>query len=80
MLGSNRTRAVACQNEELGFTTHPVCARSRSMDPDELKRIERKARFVYEWSRAQRALLGFGPALRLVVIAALLGRNARWPQ
>lgn len=39
------------------------------MDSSELSRIERQTRWVYEWSRARRALLGFAPATILVTLA-----------
>lgn len=49
-----------------------------SMDSHELKRVEHRARFKYEWSRARRAVLGFAPAIGLIVVAALLGKSPRW--
>lgn len=49
------------------------------MDADELRRVERQARLKYEWSRARRAVLGFAPALGIVGLAMLLGRNPGWP-
>jgi hypothetical protein len=42
------------------------------MDSIELRRFERRARVVYEWSRARRAILGFAPAIVIVAIATLL--------
>jgi hypothetical protein len=45
------------------------------MDSAELSRLERKVRLKYEWSRARRALLGFAPAIGVVILAALLARR-----
>jgi hypothetical protein len=45
------------------------------MDSIELQRLERKARLQYEWGRARRALLGFGPAIALIALAASLARR-----
>lgn len=45
------------------------------MDSIDLARIERRARLKYEWSRALRALLGFAPALIVVVIAILANKH-----
>jgi hypothetical protein len=45
------------------------------MDSIDLTRIERRARLKYEWARARRALLGFGPSLIVVVIAALASKH-----
>ena len=45
------------------------------MDSIDLTRIERRARRKYEWSRARRALLGFGPSLIVVLIAALASKH-----
>ena len=44
------------------------------MDSIDLERVERRARFKYEWSRVRRALLGFAPAMLVVGIAALFAR------
>ena len=41
------------------------------MDSTELQRIERRARLRYEWSRARRAVLGFGPSVIVVGIAGI---------
>jgi hypothetical protein len=48
------------------------------MDSHELKRVQQRARLKYEWSRARRAVLGFAPAIGLVLVAALLGKSPRW--
>lgn len=45
------------------------------MDSIDLDLLERKARLRYELVRAGRSLLGFTPALLLVVLAAALGRR-----
>ena len=45
------------------------------MDSIDLARIERRLRFRYEWSRVQRALLGFAPVLLIVVASALLTKR-----
>jgi hypothetical protein len=45
------------------------------MDSSELKRLERRMRFKYEWSRARRAAAGFAPAIVVIVIATLLGNR-----
>lgn len=45
------------------------------MDSIELKRLERRIRLKYEWSRAVRALVGFAPAMLVVLIAALFARR-----
>src|SRR5688500_13715214 len=42
------------------------------MDSSERRRIERRTRWRYEWSRARRALLGFAPATILVALAVML--------
>ncbi|HKU41741.1 MAG TPA: hypothetical protein VJR89_26470 [Polyangiales bacterium] len=47
------------------------------MDSTELSRIERRVRLQYEWSRVQRALLGFAPVLLIVLAATLLTRKPR---
>jgi hypothetical protein len=49
------------------------------MGSDELKRIERRARMKYEWSRARWAVIGFAPAGVLIAIAAYFGGSPRWP-
>lgn len=46
------------------------------MDSIDLARIERRARFKYEWSRVLRALLGFAPALIVVVVAILANKHS----
>lgn len=45
------------------------------MDSIDLDRLERRARVRYEGARAARSLLGFAPALLLVLVAAALGRR-----
>jgi len=45
------------------------------MDSIDLTKIERRARLKYEWSRARRALLGFGPSLLVVLIAVLASKH-----
>jgi len=42
----------------------------------ELAKLERRARRKYEWARARRALLGFAPALLVVVVAALANKHS----
>lgn len=49
------------------------------MDPSELGRVEQRARFKYEWSRARRAVLGLSPMIGVIALAALLGRSPEWP-
>src|SRR5260221_9782019 len=48
------------------------------MDSADVDRIERRTRARYEWSRAKRAVLGFGPALLIVAGAAALARHPMW--
>ena len=45
------------------------------MDSIDLNLLERRARLRYELVRAGRSLLGFAPALLLVLVAAALGRR-----
>lgn len=45
------------------------------MDSIDLTQLERRARRKYEWARVRRALLGFAPALLVVVIAALANKH-----
>jgi len=45
------------------------------MDSTDLKAVQRAARFRYEWSRTWRALLGFSPAVVLVIMAAWLSQR-----
>ena len=45
------------------------------MDSIDLVRIERRARLRYEWARVRRAVLGFGPSLLVVVVAALASKH-----
>jgi hypothetical protein len=45
------------------------------MDSIELKRIERRLRLRYEWSRTVRALVGFAPSLLIVLVAAWFARR-----
>jgi hypothetical protein len=45
------------------------------MDSTDMLRAERRARLRYEWGRARRALVGFGPVLLIAVGAAALSRH-----
>jgi hypothetical protein len=45
------------------------------MESADLQHIERRARLKYELGRARRALLGFAPALLVVVAASLLAKR-----
>jgi hypothetical protein len=45
------------------------------MDSIDLAKLERQARRKYEWARARRALLGFAPALLVVVVAVLANKH-----
>ena len=45
------------------------------MDSSDLKRLEQRVRFKYEWSRARRAIAGFAPALAVIAMATLLGKR-----
>lgn len=40
------------------------------MDSIDFERFQRRARIKYEWSRLRRAIVGFAPALFVVVVAA----------
>ena len=48
------------------------------MDDRALHRTARRARLRYEWSRARAAVLGFAPAIALVIAAACLGTSPQW--
>src|SRR6266545_165551 len=50
----------------------------RSMESDELKRVEQRARLAYETSRLRRAIIAFAPILLLVIAAALIGQRVRY--
>ena len=45
------------------------------MDSIDLSKGERRARRKYEWARVRRALLGFAPALVIVLVAALANHH-----
>lgn len=45
------------------------------MDSIDLSKGERRARRKYEWARVRRALLGFAPALAIVLVAALANHH-----
>jgi hypothetical protein len=45
------------------------------MDSIDFSQLERRARRKYEWSRARRALLGFAPALVVVLVAAAANKH-----
>jgi hypothetical protein len=45
------------------------------MESVDLSQLERRARRKYEWARARRAIVGFAPALAVVIIAALANKH-----
>ena len=48
------------------------------MDSIEMDRTEHRARRRYEWARLRRALIGFAPALLVVLCATAFARHAAW--